>query len=77
MHPDDTAHSDTAILIKNSIRYNNAEKYRQDFLQATTIIVKDCTSLIIILYPPHAALPNIKSLVNNLSHSLKLWGTDL
>lgn len=37
MHPDDT-HGGTAILIKNNIRHNEAEKYKKDFLQATTIM---------------------------------------
>lgn len=40
-HPDGTAHGGTAIIIKNSIKHQEAKQYTEDYIQATSIIVED------------------------------------
>lgn len=39
-HPDKTSHAGTAIIIKNTIRHIELQKYEKDYLQATVIQVK-------------------------------------
>jgi hypothetical protein len=48
-HPDGTAQSGTAIIIKNSIKHYQLNIYSQDFLQATSVSVEDLVGLLTIL----------------------------
>lgn len=41
LHPDGAAHGGTAILVKQRIEHFEGPSYKDDFLQATTIYVKD------------------------------------
>ena len=41
MHPDETAHGGSAILIKNTIKHHKGILFRSNELQATNIIVED------------------------------------
>lgn len=40
-HPDGTAHGGMAIIIKNSIKHQEAKQYTEDCIQATSTIVED------------------------------------
>lgn len=41
MHPDGTAHGGSAILIKSKIRHHETRPYREDYFQATMVVVED------------------------------------
>lgn len=54
-HPNDTAHSGTAIIIRKSIKHYENEKYTKDYLQATSITIEDWigpVTLVAIYSPP-------------------------
>lgn len=42
-HPDGTSHAGTAVIVKKTIKHHVLPSYKQDFLQATTILVEDST----------------------------------
>jgi hypothetical protein len=47
-HPDGTAHGGTAIIIKSKIKHYELEKYQQEHLQATSIVVEENSRTITI-----------------------------
>jgi len=53
-HPDGTGHGGTAIIIKNSIKHYELDKYDREYLQATTIMIEDWIGPLIIsaIYSP-------------------------
>jgi hypothetical protein len=40
-HPDGTAHGGTAIIIKNTIKYHLHSHYNREYLQTTSVTIKD------------------------------------
>ena len=40
-HPDGTAHGGTAVIIKDSIKHHETNKFQEAHLQATSVIVKE------------------------------------
>lgn len=54
MHPDGTAHGGSAILIRNNIKHHEAESYKTQEIQATSIVIEDWQSQLVItaLYSP-------------------------
>jgi len=55
VHPDGKTHGDTAVIIKNTIGHYESNKYIKDYLQATSIVVRDYLGykiLILALYCP-------------------------
>lgn len=40
-HPDGTAHGGTAIIIKSSIKHHELNKFKRDYIQATSISIED------------------------------------
>ena len=40
-HPDGTAHGGAAIIIRNTIKHHEIEKFKHEHIQATNIIVDD------------------------------------
>jgi len=53
-HPDGTAHGGSAIIIKSCIKHFELEKFKHDFIQATSVRIEDWTGPITIsaLYSP-------------------------
>lgn len=53
-HPDGTAHGGSAIIIRNSIKHYEIQKYEKEYLQATSLVVEDWAGPIAIsaLYSP-------------------------
>lgn len=41
LHPDNTAHGGSAVLIRKQIKHYELPKYEEDYLQATTVVVED------------------------------------
>jgi len=41
LHPDETAHGGTAIIIRRNIKHHIREGYKQEHIQATSIALKD------------------------------------
>lgn len=58
MHPDGKAHGGTAVIIKSKIKHHEANKYIEEYLQATSVVVEDWSGSITIsaIYcpPKHA-----------------------
>ena len=42
-HPDGKAHGGTAIVIRNSIKHYEAEKFNKDYLQSTNVVIDNRT----------------------------------
>lgn len=40
-HPDGTAHAGTAVIVKSKIKHYELQKFQEDYLQATTIAIKE------------------------------------
>jgi exonuclease III len=40
-HPDETAHGGTAIIIRQNIKHHIREAYKQEHIQATSVVLKD------------------------------------
>lgn len=53
-HPDGKAHGGSAIIIKNTIKHYELQKYEKEYLQATSVVVEDWIGTITIsaLYSP-------------------------
>lgn len=47
-HPDGTAHDETAVFIKNKIKFYQTTSYRKEHIQATSAVIKDWSGLITI-----------------------------
>lgn len=41
MHPDGTAHGESAVLIKNNIKHYEIKPYQTNKIQATNVVVED------------------------------------
>ena len=41
LHPDNTAHGGTAVIIRRNIKHHAREEHRQEHIQATTIAIQD------------------------------------
>ena len=54
MHPDGKAHGGTAVIIKSNIRHHEADKYKEEYIQATSVVVEDWAGYITIsaIYSP-------------------------
>lgn len=42
LHPSGTARGGTAVIIKTNIKHHEIEKYQQDNIQATSVVIEDC-----------------------------------
>lgn len=53
-HPDGTAHAGSAVLVKSNIKHYSMQSYCLDKIQATNIVIEDCTGPLVIsaLYCP-------------------------
>ncbi|KAL7299034.1 hypothetical protein TKK_0008129 [Trichogramma kaykai] len=72
-HPDETAHGGSAIIIKTQIKHHAAEEYRQEYLQATTVVIDDWTgplAVSAIYCPPKHAIDHtlFESFFSQLGH---------
>lgn len=74
-HPDGSAHGGTAVIIRKNIKHHESEPYKQDHLQATSVIIDDYTGKLTVsaVYCP----PNTTIRRNTLTTSLRLLGKDL
>lgn len=54
MHPDGKAHGGTALIIRSSIRHHDIDRYQEEHIQATSVIVEDWSGSITIsaIYSP-------------------------
>lgn len=68
-HPDNTAHGCTAIIIRDSIKHHEREKYAKDYLKVTRVTVDNSLSPITIS-AVHCPLKhnNKKNHFNQFSH---------
>jgi hypothetical protein len=60
-HPDGTAHGGTGILIKNNIKHYETNPYRENHIQATSIVVQDWNTpltLSAVYCPPRYSIKN-------------------
>lgn len=60
-YPDGSAHGGTAIIIKRNIKHHESNKYEQEYLQATTVIIEDWNgpiSISAIYCPPRHTIDN-------------------
>lgn len=92
MHPDGTAHGGTAIIIKNTIKHHETTHFREDYIQATNVVVEDWTGHItfsaIYCPPKHTIKKNqFETFFNTLGNRFicggdynakhQLWGSRL
>jgi len=72
-HPDGTAHGGTAIIIRNSIKHYEKEKFGKEHLQATSIVVIDTSrplTISAVYCPPKHILKknHFEEFFNTLGH---------
>jgi hypothetical protein len=69
-HPTGTARGETAIIIKNSVKYHQLNNYSQDFLQAIIVSVENSVCLITVYLPPKYKVKRkqLKDICNTLGH---------
>lgn len=60
-HPDGTAHGGTAVIIRNTIKHHELNKYNKSYLQATSIVIEDWNgplTLSAVYCPPKHTISN-------------------
>ena len=53
-HPDGTAHGSTAIVVRSSLKHHELPNYKNDYIQATSMVIEDWKGHITItsIYSP-------------------------
>ena len=78
-HPDGKAHGGTAIIIRSKICHYENEQYREDFLQARNITIKDNNgelTFLAVYCPPRFSINQDKFTIffNSLGHCFMAGG---
>ncbi|PNF19341.1 putative RNA-directed DNA polymerase from transposon X-element [Cryptotermes secundus] len=73
-HPDGTAHAGTAVMIRNNIKHYEKEGYKQENIQATSVVVQEHSSEITIssIYCP----PKHNNKHKDFEHFFKTLGNN-